>query len=800
MFIKKIHLENWCQHRDVEFVLTPGVNGILGANGNGKSNFLDAIRFIHTGESINPGGKEDNLTWGTEKGRVVEVVVINDVEYTISRNIHDSGARLTWVDPATNKAMDIRKVTEVQAELNRLLGTNPTVLLDAVFVPQGKIDGILFQKNTERLKEFQQAFGLAAAADAFRLLGEEADAFQLTPGLQASLRDAVTQFQATLADAARVADELREIEAKATSLAPLEDVLRRYDEAQRHSQAFSNATRAVETAIVEERRLDAVGRELQEKCAAAMSSVASDADALPALRQHQAELLHLKANHDRYAAAAASRNRLKLALSLLDVVTDEEVVALTAKAAEATTALQRVQGMLAGTVVRPQTPTEVETQKAFLDLQASIQIRQGKGIQWSPELVALREQARDLKRHIDHFTTGKCPTCGQDVAGGPVEAEKRRLAYEDISTRGRALEAQELAQENAALAQMMSQRDALNAQLKMFRDNCTAFLNQQLLVVRQAASDAGDNANRAAQLLQHRKQITAQLSTFELSMGPEIPAPDPTAIALNAATITNIETAVMEAQNLRRLAADAQSRHVMQVKATQDAIAARDALNNVMVAPSDQEVAEARQSVPVLLQLRQAVSKLQADTQMLKVLRDTRDQACTRLRAQVATEAKHAEWVQLVRASRDVLHVGQLPKLIMQEYGKILNSQLDYSLEKFQAPFQCWLDEDLQFRAVKNGEQEMDALRLSGAEKIVASVSFRMAMSDTFASQVGLLVLDEPSNYLDKTNIQNLQQVLLELKKMSAHTGRQVLVVTHEDKLTGFFDHCITVGSPTKEE
>ena len=54
-------------------------------------------------------------------------------------------------------------------------------LLDAVFVPQGKIDGILFQKNTERLKEFQQAFGLAAAADAFRLLGEETEAFKLTP-------------------------------------------------------------------------------------------------------------------------------------------------------------------------------------------------------------------------------------------------------------------------------------------------------------------------------------------------------------------------------------------------------------------------------------------------------------------------------------------------------------------------------------------------------------------------------------------------------------------------------------------
>jgi len=32
---------------------------------------------------------------------------------------------------------------------------------------------------------------------------------------------------------------------------------------------------------------------------------------------------------------------------------------------------------------------------------------------------------------------------------------------------------------------------------------------------------------------------------------------------------------------------------------------------------------------------------------------------------------------------------------------------------------------------------------------------------------------------------------------MSAHTGRQVLVVTHEDKLTTFFDHTIQIGTST---
>lgn len=218
-------------------------------------------------------------------------------------------------------------------------------------------------------------------------------------------------------------------------------------------------------------------------------------------------------------------------------------------------------------------------------------------------------------------------------------------------------------------------------------------------------------------------------------------------------------------------------------------------MGTTLDAPADAEIAAAQASIPVLLVLRGAEAKLRSDAAMTAATRDIRHQECTRLQNQVAVEAKHAAWIAMVRESRDILHVGQLPKLIMQEYGKILNSQLDFYLEKFQAPFRVWLNDDLEFRASKNSETEMDAQRLSGAEKIIASVSFRMAMSDTFARQVGLLVLDEPSNYLDDANIQNLQMVLLELKKMSAHTGRQVLVVTHEDKLMGFFDHCITVGS-----
>jgi len=67
-------------------------------------------------------------------------------------------------------------------------------------------------------------------------------------------------------------------------------------------------------------------------------------------------------------------------------------------------------------------------------------------------------------------------------------------------------------------------------------------------------------------------------------------------------------------------------------------------------------------------------------------------------------------------------------------------------------------------------------------------------MSDTFARSVGLLILDEPTNHLDESNVVHLQQLLLKLKQFSGSTGRQILIVTHAESLTSFFDQTIKLA------
>jgi ATPase subunit of ABC transporter with duplicated ATPase domains len=164
----------------------------------------------------------------------------------------------------------------------------------------------------------------------------------------------------------------------------------------------------------------------------------------------------------------------------------------------------------------------------------------------------------------------------------------------------------------------------------------------------------------------------------------------------------------------------------------------------------------------------------------------------TRLRARLTSEEDDTAWVNVVKRTRDTLHVTALPTIAMREYGAILNRRIAYYLELWEAPFQMWLDDAMEFR-VRFPDKELSAGRLSGGQKIVASTSFRFAMSDTFARQVSLLVLDEPSERLDQDNLLILYRVLTHLKEASKHAGRQIILVTHDEGLQGFLDHTVNV-------
>jgi DNA repair protein RAD50 len=96
---------------------------------------------------------------------------------------------------------------------------------------------------------------------------------------------------------------------------------------------------------------------------------------------------------------------------------------------------------------------------------------------------------------------------------------------------------------------------------------------------------------------------------------------------------------------------------------------------------------------------------------------------------------------------------------------------------------------------------EMDMRgRCSAGQKMLASIIIRLALSDSFGANCGILALDEPTNALDVDNIEALAQSLIEyvlsfcltpsltnhpsisiIRERREQANFQLIIITHDE-------------------
>jgi exonuclease SbcC len=146
----------------------------------------------------------------------------------------------------------------------------------------------------------------------------------------------------------------------------------------------------------------------------------------------------------------------------------------------------------------------------------------------------------------------------------------------------------------------------------------------------------------------------------------------------------------------------------------------------------------------------------------------------------------------LCEKARAVLHRDCLPNLVARGYLRLLNAGLAKYLEIFGVPFTSRLNDDLSISCVFGGRQEPSpAERLSGGQKVALGIAFRFAVYELFTANLGVLVLDEPTVYLDHDRVDSVFRLLEHVRTYSKSAGLQVIVVTHEERLAGVFDGVI---------
>ncbi|KAJ4491459.1 hypothetical protein C8J55DRAFT_421658 [Lentinula edodes] len=88
------------------------------------------------------------------------------------------------------------------------------------------------------------------------------------------------------------------------------------------------------------------------------------------------------------------------------------------------------------------------------------------------------------------------------------------------------------------------------------------------------------------------------------------------------------------------------------------------------------------------------------------------------------------------------------------------------------------------YRVVMTKDQvEMDMRgRCSAGQKMLASIIIRLALSDSFGQNCGILALDEPTNALDTENIEALASSLVDIiNERKNHSNFQLIIITHDE-------------------
>ena len=213
-----------------ELRIETGLTGVVGPNGCGKSNLLEAIRWVmgeSSAKSLRGGGMEDVIFAGTAQRpprAFAEVVLSAETaereELEVVRRIERGAGSAYRINGRDARAKDVALVFADAAT-----GAHSPAL-----VSQGRIAAVIAAKPTERRLMLEEAAGIA--------------------GLHVRRKDAEQKLRATEANLARLEDIMAGFDAQITSL-------RRQARAAERYKALSDRIRLAEARLVFARWRDA---------------------------------------------------------------------------------------------------------------------------------------------------------------------------------------------------------------------------------------------------------------------------------------------------------------------------------------------------------------------------------------------------------------------------------------------------------------------------------------------------------------------------------------------------------------
>src|SRR5213083_1327113 len=416
MQLLRLRLVNFRQHADTELEFGPGITGIIGPNGSGKTSILEAIAWALYGVQAVRGDKDSIRRLGAKGRAGVEV----DLEFRLGAHEYRVTRGLSTAALHQDGQVIANSLKAVTDKLERTLGMTHDEFFNTYFTGQKELAVMAALGKTERAAFLSRVLGYERLRDAQERVREVRNA------LAAEVRG----LEAGLPDAAGLAGERRAAEERLTA-------------ARRAARAADATRQAAEQALAREQprwsewmarrertlSLDGERRMAEQAVIAARQEFQrldrELADALLAREQ----LKHLEAE-------LAPVTRLKQELAGLERL-QREVAARQAEAAQleeltrAAAALERRLGELEGV---PERLARAVVEATALEerLQAAERVAAEQRTAWvrdrqyaETRRTELLKQYEEVKEQRDQIVRlgpeGTCPTCkrplGPEYAG-----------------------------------------------------------------------------------------------------------------------------------------------------------------------------------------------------------------------------------------------------------------------------------------------------------------------------------------------------------------------------------------------
>jgi chromosome segregation protein len=310
MYLKSLHVvgfKSFADRTTLEF--HPGVTAIVGPNGCGKSNVLDAIRWVlgeQSAKALRGGEMKDVIFSGTESRPPLGMAEVSLTfgecekelgtaynEVTITRRVFRDGASEYELNKTGCRLRDIQSLF-----MDTGIGRSAYSIME-----QGKIDSILSSRPEDRRAIFEEAAGITK--------------------YKSQKREALRKLENTEANLVRLADIIREVKRQIGSLQRQAGKARRYQAAfdelavletrfARHqfdglTQETTTLQAAVDGAREKEEQLDSGVTTQEGKVTASRGELAQAESAVQRLRDEQASVRHALDRAEQRAATNRAR-------------------------------------------------------------------------------------------------------------------------------------------------------------------------------------------------------------------------------------------------------------------------------------------------------------------------------------------------------------------------------------------------------------------------------------------------------------------------------------------------------------